>query len=84
MLFTWQSISLLVFIQNISEEERSFYGFGTTGGGEMKNDKIIILGWSIPLIVHLIISHNFKMVACAIKLNAGKHAKSYDFKLFIR
>ncbi len=31
-----------------SEDEQSFYGFGTTCGYVI-NDKIIIMGWSIPL-----------------------------------
>ncbi len=36
------------YLKLYSEDERSFYEFGTTWGYVI-NDKIFILGWSIPL-----------------------------------
>ncbi len=35
------------YLKLCSEDEQSFYGFGTTLG-KVINDKIVILGWSIP------------------------------------
>ncbi len=41
------------YLKLCSEDERSFYGFGTTWGLVI-NDKIFILGWSIPLTQHFL------------------------------
>ncbi len=40
------------YLKLCSEDEQSFYGFGTTWG-KWFNDKIFILGWSNPLSEHI-------------------------------
>ncbi len=44
----WEYLKNPKYLKLCSEDEQSFYGFGTTWGQGI-NDNIFILGWSNPL-----------------------------------
>ncbi len=75
--FTWQSMGQSQaswfsskYLKQCSKNEQSFYGFGTTWGD---NDKIFILGWSIPLINSLSVNCRKAESVIFLMLQQGEH-----------